>query len=172
MDEQTLAALQKTAFRDPQGRPVAHDGVTPVTWRVGAFALARRAGRVLMVEIGHSGRWELPGGGVAVYETLLEGAARECLEETGYRFVATDPAPVYVGELFFSWQQQAPPSPGPRYWHSVMVVFAGIAEGDPDPGWAPDPHEISGVRWIDPAALAPEMTQPHHWAALHRAGLV
>ena len=172
VDEPTRAALRGVTFLDPQGRPVPHDGTTPVTWRVGAFALAVRAGRVLLIEAAFSGRLELPGGGVEIHETLVAGAVRECREETGYRFVAADPAPVYVGELFFHWRQTAPPAPGPRFWHALMAVFVGTVDGEADPDWTPDPHEVRRVRWVDPAALTPEQTQPHHWAALQRAGLV
>jgi ADP-ribose pyrophosphatase YjhB (NUDIX family) len=172
VDEPTRAALRGVTFWDPQGRPVAYDGTTPVVWRVAACALAVRDGRVLLVEPAGGGRWVLPGGGVEVYETLLEGAMRECREETGYRFVAADPAPVYVGELFFHWRQAAPPTPGPRYWHALLAVFGGTVDGDADPDWKPDSDEVRRVWWVDPAALAPEQLQPHHWAALQRAGLV
>ena len=164
--------LRGVTFQDPQGRPVAHDGTTPVTWRVGAFALAVREGRVLLVERASGGRLELPGGGVEVHETLLEGATRECREETGYRFVADDSEPVYLGELFFNWHQSAPPTPGPRYWHALLAVFAGTVVGDPDPGWTPDPHEMMRAQWADLATLTPELLLSHHWAALRRARLV
>jgi 8-oxo-dGTP pyrophosphatase MutT (NUDIX family) len=172
MSEPTTTDFRGMDFRDSRGVPVPHDGTTPVTWRVGAYALARRDGRVLMVEPVHSDRWELPGGGVEIDETVVEAATRECLEETGYRFVITDPVPVYVGELFFFWRQHAAPSPGPRYWHALMLVFHGVTEGDALPDGPPDPSEIRRVRWIDPVTLTPEMTQSHHWAALQRAGLV
>jgi ADP-ribose pyrophosphatase YjhB (NUDIX family) len=52
-----------------------------------------------MIESLQSGRWELPGGGVEVHETLPEGAARECFEETGYRVVAVGPDPLHVAVL-------------------------------------------------------------------------
>jgi ADP-ribose pyrophosphatase YjhB (NUDIX family) len=172
VDEPVRAALRGVPFQDPEGRPVAHDGATPVTWRVGACALAVRDGRVLLVEPVFSNRWVLPGGGVAVHETLLEGAARECREETGYTFVAAGPEPVYLGELFFRWDQRAPPTPGPRYWHALMAFFAGTVAGEADPAWAPDPHEVRRVHWADPATLTPARLQPHHWTALQRAGLV
>ena len=58
---------------------------------------------------------DAPGGGVEVPETLLKGATRECREETGYAFVATNPEPVRLGALFVRWDQTAPPTPGPRY---------------------------------------------------------
>jgi 8-oxo-dGTP pyrophosphatase MutT (NUDIX family) len=172
VDEPTRAALRGVTFLDPEGRPMRHDGTTPVTWRVGAFALAVRDGRVLLIEPASGDRWELPGGGVDVHETLLEGATRECREETGYAFVAAAPEPVYLGELFFHWHQSAPPTPGPRYWHALMAFFVGTVTGDADRAWRPDPHEVRGVRWVDPADLTPERTQPHQWEALRRAGLV
>jgi ADP-ribose pyrophosphatase YjhB (NUDIX family) len=171
VDEPARAALQGVTFLDPQGRPGAHDGVTPVTWRVGAFALAVRDGRVLLIEPAFSDRLTLPGGGVDVHETLLAGATRECREETGYTFVAAGPEPVYLGELFFRWHQSAPPAPGPRYWHALMAFFAGTVAGESGPAWTPDPHEVRRVHWVDPAALTAAQTQPHHWTALQRAGL-
>jgi 8-oxo-dGTP pyrophosphatase MutT (NUDIX family) len=107
-----------------------------------------------------------------VHETLLEGAARECLEETGHRFVAAGLASLYVGEQFFCWRQTDPADPGLRYWHTLAVVFAGTVEGEPEPAWTPDPREVRRARWVDPADLTPETTRPDHWAALRRAGLV
>ncbi len=166
MSAQTPGARHGT-YRDPRGNPVPYDGATPVTWRVGAYVLAERGGRVLMIESLQSGRWELPGGGVEVEETLLQGAARECFEETGYRPTGIGPDPLYVGEQFFFWRGD-----GPHYWHAVSVVFRGTVEGEADSAWTPDPLEVRAVRWMAPAALSPENTQPHQWPALRRAGLV
>src|SRR5206468_1369152 len=81
------------AFIDLHGNPVPYDGVSPLQWRLGAYVLVVRDDQVLMVEPMHTARWELPGGGVEVHELLVEGAARECLEETGYRFVAASVSP-------------------------------------------------------------------------------
>ena len=172
MDESARAALRAVTFRDPEGRPVSHDGTTPVTWRVGAFAVAVRDGRVLLIAPPFSDRWVLPGGGVEVHETLLEGAVRECREETGYPFVAAGPEPVDLGERFFRWHQTAPPTPGPRSWHALMAFFVGTVAGDADPAWAPDPHEVRRVLWATPGELTRERLQPQHWAARRRAGLV
>lgn len=153
-------------FYDPRGRPVPHDGVTPITWRLGAYVLAQREGRVLMIESVQSGRWELPGGGVAPGEALLEGTIRECWEENGCRFLATSPAPIHVAEQFFFWRGDTP-----YYWHSVMVVFQGTAAGEPGLGWQVDRHEVRAVRWVASADLSSRTTQPHQWRALQQAGV-
>ena len=154
-------------YRDARGNAVAYDGTTPVTWRIGAYVLAERDGRVLMIESRESGRWELPGGGVEVHETLADGARRECFEETGYRVTALAAAPLWVAEQFFSWQ-------GARrhYWHALSVVFRATVAPAPDPAGVPDPVEVQAVRWVEPARLSPANTQPHQWPARHRAGLV
>lgn len=169
MTEQTppVPGAPQLNFRDPRGAPVAYDGAAPVTWRVGAYVLAERGGRVLMIESLQSGRWELPGGGVEVHETLPEGAARECFEETGYRVLAAGPDPLHVAEQFFSWRGEVR-----HYWHALSVVYRAEVAPEADAAWTPDPAEVRAVRWVDPAGLTPATTQPHQWPALRRAGLV
>jgi 8-oxo-dGTP diphosphatase len=59
--------------------------VTP-HMRVGAYAIIRDSGRVLLAhwnDRGGSG-WTLPGGGLELGEDPLEGVVREVAEETGY----------------------------------------------------------------------------------------
>lgn len=54
--------------------------------RVGAYAIIRDSGRVLLAhwnDRGGSG-WTLPGGGLELGEDPLEGVVREVAEETGY----------------------------------------------------------------------------------------
>lgn len=153
-------------FVDPNGAEVPFDGVSPVTWRLSAHVLAVRDGRVLMVRQppAWGGRWELPGGQVEVDEALLEGAARECREETGYRFVASSPVPFHVGETWFG---------GPAgYRHVVLFVFRGDVVGDADPAWAQDHGEIEHVAWVQPNELTVATTHPLLWPALRKAGLV
>jgi 8-oxo-dGTP diphosphatase len=154
------------AFVDTDGRPVPYDGVSPVSWRVGAYALVVRGGRVLMVEPRHTLLWELPGGGVEARELLAEGAARECYEESGYRFIPDGAAPYHVGEGFVCWV------PERGMWHVLAAVFRGTVEGDADPSWEADADEIGRVAWIDPAALTTENTHPNFWPVLRSAGLL
>jgi 8-oxo-dGTP pyrophosphatase MutT (NUDIX family) len=149
------------------GAEVPFDGASPITWSLRANVLVVREGKVLMVrqppEWG--GRWELPGGGVEAHEALLEAAARECYEETGYRFIASSPVPVHVEEAWWSgtWR---------RYAHAVIFVFQGEVVGDVDPAWTQDHGEIVEIAWIDPKDLSPATTRSLHWPALQKAGVV
>lgn len=154
-------------FVDPRGAEVPFDGASPVTWRLSAYVLVVRDGRVLMVRQppAWGGRWELPGGQVEADEALLEGAERECREETGYRFLASSPVPVHVQEAWFGGVPAG-------YRHAVLFVFRGDVVGDADPAPVQDPGEIAQVAWIDPKELPAATTHPLHWPALQKAGLV
>ncbi|HET7769997.1 MAG TPA: NUDIX hydrolase, partial [Chloroflexota bacterium] len=57
---------------------------------------------------------ELPGGGVEPEEPLVEGAARECHEETGYRFIPSSLTPFHVEEAWFR---------GSRGTHHHALIF-------------------------------------------------
>jgi 8-oxo-dGTP pyrophosphatase MutT (NUDIX family) len=101
---------------------------------------------------------------VEVGEPLLQGAERECREETGYRFAASSTVPVHVQEACFS---------GPSgYRHAVAFVFQGSVVGDPDAGWTQDRDEIMDIAWVDPRELSAGTTQRLHWPALQKSGLV
>lgn len=154
------------AFLSSDGSPIPYDGASPVTWRLGAYVLVVRNGRVLMVEPTHTARWELPGGGVNVRELLAEGAARECYEETGYRFVACGFSPFYLGEGFVCWDSARGVN------HVIAAVFQGTVDGEVEVTWKPDPTEIRQVSWIDPADLNTDNTHPNFWPVLRYAELV
>ena len=142
------------------------DGTSPIGWTLRANVLVGRDGKVLMVRQppAWGGRWELPGGGLEVGETLLEGAARECHEETGYRFVASSPVPIDVQEVWWA---------GPHgHYHGVIFVFQGDVVGEPDPEWTQDHSEVVETAWIDPRELDAATTRSIHWPALQKAGPV
>jgi 8-oxo-dGTP pyrophosphatase MutT (NUDIX family) len=149
-----------------RGEAVAYDGVSPVGWRVAAYVLVLRGGRVLLLAKAFGGWDELPGGAVRPEETLPEGAARECLEETGYRFAAAAFAPVHVAEQFFFHR-------GARtYHHSLLVVLPGAVTREREAGWQPEGGGPDPVRWVDPTTLAEARTNPNHWPALVKAGVI
>jgi len=74
-------------------------GVVP-QWRISAYALIERRGLHLFIKQMHNDRWELPGGGIEITESLEEGIVREVYEETGYR-VCVEAQPIYVCERNF-----------------------------------------------------------------------
>jgi 8-oxo-dGTP pyrophosphatase MutT (NUDIX family) len=156
----------RTVHVDALGNLVPHDGSSPVTWRVSAYVLAIRDMKILLVDHPWANRWELPGGEVKVTETLVEGAVRECWEETGYWFRPMRSRPSYVDEQFFYRRGKR------TYHHSLVLVFEGAIDGGPDPTWQPQAGEISRVEWINPGALTLDNTFAFHWPALQQLGVV
>lgn len=140
---------------------------TPVSWRVGVYALVERDGHVLMVDqfVTAGPGLTLPGGGVEVEreETILEGSIREVYEETGYR-LTPDPASLALIEDFFIR------SPSGNYYHALAFLVHGTVSDAPDPAWRKDETEIIEVVWADPSALTSNDVRKVHWETLVREG--
>lgn len=84
--------------------------------------------------LSHGGKYALPGGFMSRDETLAEGAARETLEETGYK--------VRVTKLFKITDQ---PNRKGEDRQNVNVSFLAEVEekvNEPD-------DEVSGVKWFE-----------------------
>lgn len=117
------------AFIDAKGNVIPYDG-SPVTWRISIYVVVVRNNEVLFAEPGYlGGLLELPGGEVEVGETLLEGATRECWEETAYHFIPDSSGPTLRGRTVLLSQEGntlpalcAPGIPGnrPRYSRSQL----------------------------------------------------
>ena len=93
-------------------------------------------GHLLMVRHGtgsDAGCWNLPGGKVDAGETLLHAAAREALEETGYR------VRIEALQGIYGYTN--------RTGKNCMrfVFFGGVMDGEP----AVDGTEIIDVRWFE-----------------------
>jgi hypothetical protein len=124
MSAQTPGAQHGT-YRDPRGNPVPYDGATPVTWRVGAYVLVERGGRVLMIESLQSGRWELPGGGG---ESRRRGAAG----------IAQGPGPINLRMASGSGMRRDNASTGRAATarRQESGARARLAEGRDNRGWS------------------------------------
>ena len=114
----------------------------PEQQRVGAYALVRRGGRILLSRMsaasGSPGRWTLPGGGVQHGEDPEAAVQRELFEETGLHgrvgSVLGVHSNVYVG-----------PSTGALI-HGIRLVYEVIADGAPRPAESGSSDE---ARWFD-----------------------
>ncbi|HEY8497717.1 MAG TPA: NUDIX domain-containing protein [Limnochordales bacterium] len=124
-------------------------------FRPAAYGIALRDGRVLVARSRFTGRWELPGGAVAPWETLEEGLRREYEEETGI--------PISVGECvgfdqgFIAFFQH--PFNSLRFFYRVEAAdVPARAQAD----------EVTEVRWVAVADLSPESMAPGHHGFIRR----
>lgn len=109
--------------------------VTEVGTRVGVLLLD--GDRVLLVRqyrlVVNQPAWEIPGGRVDDGESPAAAAIRETFEETGLRCRRVEPV------IFFH--------PGMDTFVNPTHIFAG-REFEADPGFQPDPREITEQRWV------------------------
>ena len=115
--------------------------VSTAVFRDGRALIARRA------RAPWPGAFSLPGGVLEVGETLVEGAARELMEEIGveaegYRFVR------HVEPIYREGDRVRA--------HFVICVFAAHwRRGEPALS-----DEVDAVEWVDPYALGERLTTP------------
>jgi len=86
----------------------------PATPKVDVRAAVFREGRILLVKEPGEGGWSLPGGWADVDESPSEAAARETLEESGYRV-----SPVRLLAAYDRERHAHPPIP----YHVYKLVF-------------------------------------------------
>ena len=125
----------------PDGERLEHDVVRLP--REASAAVVRDAERGLLLLWRHrfitdSWSWELPGGEIDEGESPEEAAARETLEETGWRAHSMR----YAGAFH--------PAPG-RIEQTFHVCIADGAEHVGEPA---DPHEAERVEWVTERDLA------------------
>ena len=113
----------------------------PDSPRVAVGAVVFNAGSVLLVRRGHApaeGQWAIPGGSVALGETLQEAAEREIMEETGLT--------IQAGEPIYAFDTVVRDDTGRIQFHYVIIdVAAEYVSGEPDPG-----DDADEARWVSP----------------------
>jgi 8-oxo-dGTP diphosphatase len=141
---------------------------TEIKFRVSVVGLFVHDGEVLLlhqVTPPESDCWDLPGGGLELGETLLQGLRREVQEETG--LVAFQVMGLLtVVEGFF-------PQPEGHLMHTLNIVYQCALATKPLTLTSPDP-EIGplGIQWLAIAELTPAMCSTRVWQALEAADLV
>lgn len=106
-----------------------------------AGAVIDDAGRFLCIKRRDNGHWELPGGLVEPGETLIEAAAREVVEETGYLVV-----PDRVSGIYQNMKRDI-----------VSVVFRCSVIG----GEARQSGESADVQWLDSESVQRRMDEAY-----------
>lgn len=93
-----------------------------VTYRPGVYIYATNSkGEVLMIFDERSGCWELPGGGLEVGESFLEGGLREFKEETGFDAIIKGDQPEFVDyDLAFYLTK--------KFHHEINFFYVGIVD--------------------------------------------
>ena len=120
--------------------------------RLGAYALVRRGGSVLLTRISergfHTGSWTLPGGGVDHGEPPRSAVLRELREECGVEGT--------VGELVAVHDDHfSGTAPSGRYedFHAVALVFEATIPDDAEPELAEVDGTADAVAWVPVAEI-------------------
>ena len=114
--------------------------------RVAAYALVRRADRVLLTRISargaHAGEWTLPGGGLDHGESPRDAVAREVEEETGLACTVGDLVDVH--DVHFTGTA---PTGRHEDFHGVHLVFAASV-ADEEPRVVEQDGTTDEVAWV------------------------
>lgn len=126
--------------REFPARPIV--GVGGVIIQNGRTILIRRGSEPLL------GHWSIPGGTLELGETLVEGVAREMLEETGLVVRVLD-----LIEVFERIIPEGPDKPGEpkarlRYHYVIADYLCERVSGEPRAG-----GDVTDIAWASPAEL-------------------
>ena len=113
---------------------------------VGVGGVVIHEGRVLLIRRAYpplQGEWSIPGGGLLVGETIIEGVRRELLEETGIEAHVLDPIEVF--------ERIVREGSGRVQYHFVVLDYLCEVAG----GTAQAGGDATDVAWATEDALAP-----------------
>ena len=169
MDDEDEKTGVTRMFFDASGKPITCPAGTPVHWRVSSYGfLEDEDCRILLVVPTWSPLFELPGGGLEIYETLDQGIRREVYEETGYRVRMAAPLPLYVGESNFFLSAKS------MFCHSVFHVYHCELIHEERHSHVvntfEDKNEIARVEWVAPSDLRRSNLHPMHHPLLDLLG--
>lgn len=126
----------KCQFEDDGETQLRHVTVDTLVLKDGKILLVKRTGKLL-----EGGKWGLIGGFVERDETLAEAAAREVLEETGWR----------VKDITLLTVNDRPDRAKEDRQNVSFVYFCQAVEQTGQPDW-----ESDDVQWFDLSDLPPK----------------
>ena len=151
-------------FLDAKQSPVEKPESEPINWRVGLYSLVFSSDdKILVIKSNFSGKYELPGGGLELGESIPEGLARECHEETGYKVAIVSQTPFYSGEQFFYG------SVTKKFFHAVHLFYEAELVSDVQDTSAINANgenESAKVEWLSLDQLTEANCQAIHWPVI------
>lgn len=111
-------------------------------------------GRVLLVKRGNEprkGHWSIPGGLLEIGESMVDGARREVLEETG--LTVTPEAIIEVVERIYREEERV------RYHYIIVDYWASLTGGSKQAAKAQAASDAADLCWADPVAW--QQTNPY-----------
>jgi len=143
------------------GQPVAMP-LEKIVWRPSAYAVIfNAAGQLLVLDNIKTHKYDLPGGGIEIWERLEEALQREVWEETGLEVDLK--ALVHVEDSFFV-------TPSGKHWHTLKVFYRAEVVGGHlrnailEDEWSVNPH------WINLTDCEPDhLGDGSNWRALQKA---
>lgn len=134
--------------------------VANMRWRPGAYGIIlNEKQQVLVLDNIHTNLYDVPGGGVEIWETIPDALRREIWEETGLSAEIGDL--LTVVDYFFH-------APSGRQMHSILIYFQAFAISGElrsslmEDEWSVNPH------WVDLESLTEEQGRVW-WPALQLA---
>jgi 8-oxo-dGTP pyrophosphatase MutT (NUDIX family) len=118
-------------------------------WYISVRALIRRSdGRFLFVWQKDADKWNLPGGGAEVTETVSQAAVREVREETGLLIVCDSEPFSTHNRGFYMSEKNA-------YLNSLVMIFHARLQDEisADDVKIEDTHEIGSIVWVEPSEI-------------------
>lgn len=130
-------------FQDWHGKEYELPEGKTFSWRPSAYALIEKAKKILLIKGKQHGLWELPGGGINLGESIIDGLIREVLEETGYKISVKANSLFYMDEKLF----YAPDID--EYWQVIPLFFkAELADQNQETKHIDFKNEIIEVKWM------------------------
>lgn len=123
-------------FVDANHQVIPYDG-SPVKWRVSAYAIVIRDGKLLVVKHNWQTFYDVPGGGVELGETLTETVQREGLEEAGAKFRLGDIFGIKQDWFFHQAEQQ--------FYQAMQVFYQAELQGELQ---QPMQKDVVEVTWL------------------------